>query len=116
MTRKRFLTNRNCLLTLLKNGRHILLLPIIPLIVLLFLESLAGSLLLRRWSFARASFWSVLRDCWRLRGHILRQRKMVAAFRKHSDFWMLRFFKPRLNRWDEIKRTFKFGLPRVDAR
>jgi hypothetical protein len=114
--RKRFLTNRNCLLTLLKNGRHILLLPIIPLIALLFLESLAGSLLLRRWSFARASFWSVLRDCWRLRGHILRQRKMVAAFRKHSDFWMLRFFKLRLNRWDEIKRTFKFGLPRVDAR
>ena len=114
--RKRFLTNRNCLLTLLKNGRHILLLPIIPLIVLLFLESLAGSLLLRRWSFARASFWSVLRDCWRLRGHILRQRKMAAAFRKHSDFWMLRFFKLRLNRWDEIKRTFKFGLPRVDAR
>jgi GT2 family glycosyltransferase len=114
--KKRFLTNRNCILTLLKNGQHILLLPIIPLIALLFLESLAGSLLLRRWSFARASFWSVLRDCWRLRGHILRQRRMVAAFRKHSDFWMLRFFKLRLNRWDEIKRTFKFGLPRVDAR
>jgi N-acetylglucosaminyl-diphospho-decaprenol L-rhamnosyltransferase len=76
--RKRFLTNRNCLLTLLKNGQHILLLPVIPLIALLFLESLAGALLLRRWSFARASFWSVLRDCWRLRGHISRQRKVVA--------------------------------------
>ena len=42
--RKRFLTNRNCLLTLLKNGQHILLLPVIPLVALLFLESLAGSL------------------------------------------------------------------------
>ncbi len=114
--RKRFLTNRNCLLTLLKNGQHILLLPIIPLIALLFLESLVGGLLLRRWSFARASFWSVLRDCWRLRNHVLQQRRMVATFRKHSDFWMLRFFKLRLNRWDEIKRTIKFGLPRVDAR
>src|SRR3984957_4904982 len=114
--RKRFLTNRNCLLTLLKNGQHILLLPIIPFVALLFLESLAGSLLLRRWSFARASFWNVLPDCWRLRGHILRQRKMVSAFRKHSDFWMLRFFKPRLNRWDEIKRVAKFGPPRVDAK
>jgi hypothetical protein len=114
--RKRFLTNRNCLLTLLKNGQHILLLPVIPLIALLFLESLAGSLLLWRWSFARASFWSVLRDCWRLRGHISRQRKAVSAFRKRSDFWMLRFFKLRLNRWDEVKRTIKFGPPRVDAR
>ena len=75
------------------------------------MESLAGALLLRRWSFARASFWSVLRDCWRLRGHISRQRKMVATFRKHSDFWMLRFFKLRLNRWDEVKRTIKFGPP-----
>jgi hypothetical protein len=114
--RKRFLTNRNCLLTLFKNCRHVLLLLAIPLIVLLFLESLAGALLLRRWSFARASFWSVLHDCWRLRGHISRQRKSVASFRKHSDFWMLRFFKFRLNRWDEAKRTLKFGPPRVDAK
>jgi GT2 family glycosyltransferase len=112
--RKRFLTNRNCLLTLLKNGRHILLLAILPLLALLFLESLAGALLLRRWSFARASFWNVLRDCWRLRGHVWRQRKQVAAFRKRSDFWMLRFFKLRLNRWDEVKRWQKLGPPRVD--
>ena len=114
--RKRFLTNRNCLLTLLKNGQHMLLLLAIPLIALLFLESLAGALLLRRLSFARASFWSVLHDCWRLRGHISRQRKLVAAFRKRSDFWMLRFLKFRLNRWDEVKRTLKFGPPRVDAK
>jgi hypothetical protein len=113
--RKRFLTNRNCLLTLLKNGQHMLL-AIIPLIALLFLESLAGALLLRRWSFVRASFWSVLRDCWRLRSHISRHRKRIATFRKRSDFWMLRFFKLRLNRWDEVKRTIKFGPPRVDAK
>jgi GT2 family glycosyltransferase len=114
--RKRFLSNRNCLLTLMTNAQHILLLLILPLVALLFLESLAGAVLLRRWSFARASFWSVLADCWRRRGHILQQRKKVAAFRKHSDFWMLRFFKLRLNRWDEVKRTLKFGPPRVDAR
>jgi GT2 family glycosyltransferase len=114
--RKRFLTNRNCLLTLLKNCQHILLPVIVPLVALMFLESLVGSLLLRRWSFARASFWSVLADCWRLRGHILEKRREVAAFRKHSDFWMLRFFKLRLNRWDEVKRTIKFGPPRVDAK
>lgn len=114
--RKRFLTNRNSILTLLKNGRHLLLLPIIPLIAWLFVESLAGALLLRRWSFAKASFWSVLRDCWRLRHHVSQKRRDIAAFRRHSDFWMLRFFKFRLNRWDEVKRTFKLGLPRVDTK
>jgi len=114
--KKRFLTNRNCILTLLKNGRHILLLPIIPLIGLLFLESLAGGLLLRRWLFVKTTFWDMLCDCWRLRGHVALQRKRVAAFRKHSDFWMLRFFRWKLNRWFEIKRLFQFGPPRVDAR
>ena len=114
--RKRFLTNRNCLLTLLKNGRHILLLPLVPLVALLLLESLVGALLLRRWSFVRASFTDVLRDCWRLRGHVARQRKIVASFRKHSDFWMLRFFRLRPNRWFEIKRLFQFSLPRVDPK
>lgn len=114
--RKRFLTNRNSILTLLKNGRHILLLPLIPLIAWLFLESLAGAVILRRWSFTRESFWNALRDCWRLRGHILRKRKEIAIFRKRSDFRMLRFFKWRLNRWDEVKRALKFGLPRVDKK
>jgi N-acetylglucosaminyl-diphospho-decaprenol L-rhamnosyltransferase len=113
---KRFLTNRNCLLTLLKNGQHVLLLPVIPLVALLFVESLAGALLLRRRSFVKASFWKVLGDCWRLRHHVSQERKRVSAFRKRSDFWMLRFFKWRLNRWFEIKRIFTFGAPRVDAK
>jgi GT2 family glycosyltransferase len=114
--RKRFLTNRNCILTLLKNGHSILLLTIIPLIPLLFLESLAGAFILRRWSFAKSSFWNVLLDCWRLRGYVSKERKRIATFRKHSDLWMLRFFRLRPNRWFEVKRAFKFGLPRVDAR
>ena len=114
--RKRFLTNRNCLLTLLKNGQFILLLPLTLLIPQLFIESLAGAVILRRWSFAKSSFWSVLHDCWRLRGHIRQERKRVATFRKHSDFWMMRFFKFRLNRWDEVKRALKYGLPRVDKK
>jgi GT2 family glycosyltransferase len=114
--RKRFLTNRNSLLTLLKNGQHLLLLPVLPLTVWLFFESLAGAFLLRRGSFVKASFWDALGDCWRLRHHISRERKKVAAFRKRSDVRMLRFFKFRLNRWDEVKRAFRLGLPRVDAK
>lgn len=114
--RKRFLTNRNTVLTLLKNCQHVLLLLLVPLIPLLFVESVVGALLLRRPSFVKASFVDAMADCWRLRGHVARQRKAVAGFRRHSDFWMLRFFKFRLNRWDEVKRTAKFGLPRVDAK
>jgi GT2 family glycosyltransferase len=114
--RKRFLTNRNSLLTLLKDGRHLLLLTIPPQIMLLFVESLVGAVILRRWSFARESFWSVLADLWRLRGHVMQERKRIAGFRRHSDFWMLRFFRLRPNRWFEITRLFKFGLPRVDAK
>jgi GT2 family glycosyltransferase len=114
--RKRFLTNRNCLLTLLKNGRHIVLLAVFPLLMLLFVEALIGWLLLRRWSFVKATFLDAVRDCWRLRKHIARQRRFIATFRKRSDFWMLRFFHLPLNRWFEIKRLFQFGVPRVDAR
>ncbi|HEV2455187.1 MAG TPA: glycosyltransferase family 2 protein [Verrucomicrobiae bacterium] len=113
---KRFLTNRNSLLTLLKNGQHILLLPIGPLVAWLFVESLAGAVLLRRASFIKSTFWNVLADCWRLRHHVLQERKRVSAFRKRSDFWMLRFFRLRPNRWFEVKRALQLGLPRVDAK
>ena len=111
---KRFYTNRNCLLTLLKNGQHLILLLALPLTLLLAVETVVGCLMLRRLSFAKLTFGAALKDCWRLRGHLREQRKAIAAFRKHSDFWMLQFFQWRLNRWFEIKRLFRFGLPRVN--
>ena len=114
--KKRFWANRNSILNLLKNGQHILLAAVAPLVLLLFVESVAGAVLLRRWSFIRATFWNALRDCWRLRGHVHRQRKFISGFRKRSDFWMLRFFRLPLNRWGDIKQMFKLGPPRVDAR
>jgi GT2 family glycosyltransferase len=114
--KKRFLTNRNALLTILKSGQHLLLLTIIPQTMLLFLESLVGCVILRRHSFFRASFWDPLMDCWRMRGKIREQRRAAVKFRRHSDFWMLRKFRWKLNRWFEIKRLFQFGIPRVDAK
>lgn len=114
--RKRFLTNRNCLLTLLHNCQHILLLLIVPLVPLLFVESIVGCLMLRRRSFFGASFTTVLQACWRQRASIRQHRKTVAGFRRRSDFWMLRFIRPRPNRWFEVKRLFRFGVPRVDAK
>ncbi len=113
---KRFFTNRNCLLTLLKNGQHLIALAVVPQMLLLVLETMVTCGLLRRWSFAKTTFWSALKDCWRLRAHIIAERKRIATFRQHSDFWMLRFLQWRLNRWFEIKRLLRFGSPRVDAK
>lgn len=110
---KRFLSNRNCLLGLLKNGQHVILLFVPLLMALVFVESLVGILIVRRVSYFRRACLDAFRDCWRMRGHVLAERKRVATFRKRSDFWMLRFLRLRFNRWDEVKRVFKFGLPRV---
>ncbi len=114
--KKRFLTNRNALLTLLKNGQHLLLILVIPLVFLFFVESLVGSLILRRASFIRVSFWNAVVDCWRMREKIHEHRSAAAQFRRRSDFWMLKNFRFRLNRWFEIKRIFHFGLPQVDGK
>jgi GT2 family glycosyltransferase len=113
---KRFLTNRNSLLSLLKNCRHILLLLVLFQIGFLFVESLAMAVLLRNRAIFRQTFLCALRDCWRLRHHVIAERKRIQGFRRRGDFWMLRFFRWRLNRWFEIKRLVRFGLPRVDAR
>ena len=113
---KRFLTNRNTLLCLLKNCRHILLLLVPAQIFFLALESFALILLLREPGFFRGAFLRALADCWRLRGHIMAERRRIAGYRQHGDFWMLRFFRWKLNRWFEIKRLFHFGVPRVDNR
>lgn len=111
---KRFLTNRNCLLTLLKDGQHIIALAVVPQLLMLVLETAVGCVLLRRLSYAKTTFWDVLKDCWRLRHHVLAERRRIAGFRQRGDFWMLRFFRLELNRWFEIKRLFRFGMPRVD--
>jgi GT2 family glycosyltransferase len=110
---KRFYANRNNLMVLLKNAQHILLL-LVPLQLILFtLEALAGWILLRRWSFVRRTYLDALRDCWRLRRHIWEERKRVHQFRRRSDWYMLRFLTWRLNRWGEIQRLRRHGIPKV---
>jgi GT2 family glycosyltransferase len=110
---KRYYSNRNNLLVLLKNARHILLLTVPLLLALLTLEALAGWILLRRWSFVKRTYLDALRDCWRLRGHIMAERRRIRTFRRRSDWWMLRFLTWRLNRWDEFQRLRQFGVPKV---
>jgi GT2 family glycosyltransferase len=113
---KRFYANRNGLLVLLKNCRHVLLLLALLQVALLAVEAAAMALLVRRWSFVRRAYLEAVWDCWRLRRHIISERRRIHQFRRHGDFWMLRFLRPRLNRWREFRRFQRFGLPRVDRK
>lgn len=113
---KRFYSNRNSLLTILKNGQCLLLLMVPLQLGLLAVEATGGLLLTRRWSFVKRAYWDAIADCWRLRGHWLAERRRIAALRRRSDWWMLRFLKLRPNRWDEVQRIHRMGLPKVSAR
>ena len=110
---KRFYANRNALLVLLKNGRHLLLLLAALQLGLLAVEAVVALAMIRRWSFAKRSYLDAVSDCWRLRGHILAERRRLAPLRRRGDLWMLRFLCWRLNRWDEVVRMRRMGLPKV---
>jgi GT2 family glycosyltransferase len=110
---KRFYANRNGLMVLLKNAQHVLLLLGCLQVLLLAAEAVAALLLVRRWSFIRRAYLDAFKDCWRLRGHILAERRRVGNLRKRSDWWMLRFLRFRPNRWDELQRIRRSGLPEV---
>lgn len=112
---KRFYANRNNLLLLLKNSSHLLLILVLSQLSLLAAEAAVMTIRTRRWSHLKRSYLDAIWDCWRLRGHILAERCRLRGIRKHGDFWMLRFPRWRLNRWEEIQRLCRFGLPKVDA-
>ncbi len=76
-------------------------------------EAIAGLALVRRWSFVKRAYWDALVDCWRLRKHILAERRRIRRFRRRGDLWMLRFLRWRFNRWDEVQRLRQFGVPKV---
>lgn len=113
---KRFCAYRNHLLTLLKAPQHILLLLLVPAVALTLLEGLVGAVLLRRWSFFSNTSWRALISCWRLRNHWMEQRRRIHRFRRHGDFWMIRFLSWRLSRWYQIKQVWRHGLPKIDQR
>lgn len=112
---KRFYTNRNCLLLLLKNCQHILLLMVPLQLILLLLEAVTGLLIFRRWSFVRRAYLGAITACWSLRSHIFSERRRIRNFRRRSDWRMLRFLRLRLNRWDELRNVRRYGVPKVTA-
>ncbi len=113
---KRYYANRNALLVLLKNAEHLLLAAVVLQLALYLAEALAALILVRRWTFIRRAYFQAISDCIKLEPHIRRERAKAAAFRERSDFSMLQFLSWRLNRWDEIKRILRFGLPSVIPR
>lgn len=110
--RKRFLANRNRLLVIAKNCQHLLLLMLIPCLALVLVEGVATWLVTREWALARTGSFAALTDLWRLRHHVAEQRRRIARFRRHGDFWMLRFFGFGFGRWAELAKIAKMGFPR----
>lgn len=113
-TNTRFYANRNALLAVAKNCRHLLLLMLLPCALLILLEGLFVLLLTRNATVARRVSLDVFADCWRLRQHIFAERKRIKSFRRHGDFWMLRFFMLGFGRWHEIKAMLKRGFPKFN--
>jgi GT2 family glycosyltransferase len=113
---KRFLANRNGILFLMKNGQHVLLLLLIPHLLLLLAEAGVGLVLTRRWSYIRKSYLSAISEAFQMRDHVRQWRRRIRGFRQRGDFWMLRFLRLKPGRWAEVKRLFKYGPPKVDAK
>jgi GT2 family glycosyltransferase len=113
---KRYYANRNNLVVLLKNSQHLLLLLVPLQVVMLLAEALFMWAWTGRWSHIRRAYGEAMADCWRLRPHILAERRRLRSMRRHGDFWMLRFLRGRLNRWRELRRFRRFGMPKVDQK
>jgi GT2 family glycosyltransferase len=111
---KRYLANRNCLLTIAKNSQHILLLTLLTYGGLLLVEALATLVMTRSWQVAKHTSFDALLDCWRMRGHVREQRQRIKVLRQHGDFWILRFFRLGFGRWNEIRKMLKLGFPKIN--
>lgn len=109
---KRFLANRNRLLTLAKNGQHLLLLMLLPCFGLVCLEGLVTWIKSRSWSVAKAGCFAAVVDFWRMREHLREERRRIRSIRRRNDFWMLRFFRLSFGRWEEVKKILQFGFPK----
>ena len=113
----RYYSNRNSLMTLLKSGQHLLLVLALLQVGLVLLEGLTASVLTRNWTVFRRGYLAALRDAWRLRSHWLGERRRISAGRCRGDFEILRrFFTWRPQRWDELQRVRKMGVPKISVR
>jgi GT2 family glycosyltransferase len=113
-TNKRFLANRNSLLFIAKNCQHLLLLMLLPCAAFIVLEGLFVLMMTRNTAVAKKVSVDTFADFWRLRNHVLKERKRIRSFRRRGDFWMLRFFRLGFGRSHEIRAIFKRGFPKFN--
>jgi GT2 family glycosyltransferase len=113
---KRYLANRNGLLVVMKNAHTVMLGMVLTHLLLLLVESLAALLLVRRWGYVRKSYYGAAWDAFRMGGHVREWRRRIAGFRRHGDFWMLRYICLVPSRLGEVRRLFRQGVPKVDER
>lgn len=113
---KRYLSVRNGILLLMKNGQHVLLLLLIPHLLMLFCEALFFLATTRNWKFVRAAYVKGIADAFRMLPHVRAWRAKIRGFRQHGDFWMLRFLRLKPTRLDELWQIFTLGAPKVDKK
>ncbi len=112
---KRFLANRNFLLVIAKNGRHILLLLLIPCLSLMLAEAVVTWILARSFAAAQKSCLAPIAAAWKLRGHIRTERARIARIRQRGDFQMLRFLRFGFGRQHEFAAILKRGFPKFSG-
>jgi len=110
---RRYYTNRNGLWVVWKNAQHVLLVLVPLQLVFLVFEAMVGLALVRRWSFVRRAYLDAWADCWRERDHVRAERRRIRTLRRRSDWWILRFLRLRLNRWDSLVFLCRHGMPKV---
>jgi GT2 family glycosyltransferase len=113
-TQKRYLANRNFLLVLAKNSQHVLLLMLLPCAALILAEGFATLLMTRSWWVFQGTCLKPFLGFWRLRTHIREQRRRIKRLRRHSDLWMLRFFRFGFGRREELVKILKSGFPKFN--
>ena len=112
---KRYYSNRNGLVVVFKNAQHLLLLLGFAQVGWLLFEGIVLSILARRARVFGQCYLRAIRDAWGMRGHIHKERARLRGLRRCGDVGLLRFFRLRLNRWDEFRRMLQLGMPRVDG-
>jgi hypothetical protein len=113
---KRFLSVRNGILTLLKNCQHFLLLLLIPHLLMLLAEAFFFLVLTRNWRFVRNSYIRGITEAFRMLPHVRQWRKKIKGFRRHGDFWLLRFMHLKPSRLREAAVIFTLGAPKIEEK
>lgn len=111
---RRYLANRNHLLTLAKNAQGLLLGCLLVALPVFAAEGLAGALYTRSWRYFWASLVRPVMHCLRNLSYIRAQRAKLKQIRARGDLEMLKFFKPwRFGRWAIWKLALQGAIQRL---